>query len=92
MLPMKRYVAVWIGLLLIVAIEVALAYAHLPIGTLVASLLGLALLEAGVGLWYFMHLKYERRILLWSIILLVGVLLMMNQLWPDALRLRVMRQ
>ena len=46
-----------------------------------------ALLEAGIGVWYFMHVKYERRILLWSLVLLLAIILMMNQVWPDAFRL-----
>ena len=44
---MRLYVAVWLGLLLIVAAEVALTYARLPTGTLLAALLALALVEAG---------------------------------------------
>ena len=84
----KLYVAVWIGLILIVAIEVALTYAGLPAGTLLAALLALALLEAGFGVMYFMHLRYERRVLFWSLIpALLFVLVMLNHLWRDAHRL-----
>jgi F0F1-type ATP synthase membrane subunit b/b' len=40
---------------------------------------------------YFMHLKYERPALFWSLIpYLVFALVMMDYFWPDALRL--MRQ
>ena len=85
---MRLYVVVWIGLLLIVAIEVALTYAHLPAGTLLAGLLALAIVEAALGVMFFMHLRYERRTLFWSLIPgLILVLLMMNQFWPDAYRL-----
>ena len=85
---MRLYVAVWIGLVLIVAVEVALTYAHLPAGTLLAGLLALAITEAAVGVMFFMHLRYERRALFWSLIPgLIFVLLLMNQLWPDAYRL-----
>ena len=85
---MRLYVVVWIGLILIVAVEVMLTRAHLPARTLLAGLLALAILEAGLGVTYFMHLRYERRALFWSLIPgLVFVLLMMNQLWPDAYRL-----
>jgi cytochrome c oxidase subunit 4 len=87
----RVYVVVWLGLLLIVATEVALTYAHLSPGKLLAALLGLALLEAGLAVMYFMHLKYERRILFWSLIPgLIFVLLMLNQLWFDAIRLRTL--
>ena len=85
---MKLYVAVWIGLILIVAVEVALTYAHLSTRALLGALLSLAVLEAGLGVMYFMHLKYERRALFWSLIpVLVVVLVLMNHLWPDAYRL-----
>jgi len=85
---MRLYVTVWIGLVLIVAVEVALTMAHLPTNTLLAALLSLAVLEAGLGVMYFMHMKYERPVLFWSLIpTLVFVLVMMNHLWPDAHRL-----
>ena len=58
---MRLYVAIWIGLLLIVAVEVALTYARLPAGTLLAALLALAVVEAALGVMFFMHLRYERR-------------------------------
>ena len=84
----KVYVTVWIGLLIIVGVEVTLTYAGLAPGLLLAALLALAVLEAGLGLMYFMHLKYERRILFWSLIpALIFVLLMLNHLWRDASRM-----
>ena len=90
---MRVYVAVWLGLLLIVGAEVALTYAGLPTGTLLAALLALALVEAGLGVMYFMHLRYERRALFWSLIpALIFVFIMMNQFWSDAHRLGTMHQ
>ena len=85
------YVAVWICLLGIVAIEVALTRAGIPSDTLVLALLALAVLEAAIGVMYFMHLKYERRLLFWCLIpALIFVLVMMNQFWADAHRLRTL--
>ena len=82
---MRVYVAVWIGLLVIVAAEVAATYAHLTVGVQLAVLLALAVLEAGIALLYFMHLKYERPSLFWSLIpALVVVLVLMDHFWPDA--------
>ena len=89
---MKLYVVVWIGLLVIVGVEVTLTYAHLSTGTLLASLLALALIEAGIGVLYFMHLRYERALLFWSVVpTMIFVFLMMDHFWPDALRLLHMR-
>lgn len=85
---MKFYVLVWISLLCIVGIEVFLTYRGFSTHVLLAALLLLAFIEAGIGLLYFMHLKYDRPILLWSFVLsIVFVLLMMNQIWPDAYRM-----
>lgn len=85
---MRLYALVWAGLLLIVGVEVVLTYEHPAPGILLASLLVLAFLEAGLGVMYFMHLKYERRSLFWSLIpYLLFALVMMDHFWADALRL-----
>jgi len=85
---MKFYVAVWLGLLSIAGVEVFMTYRRFSSGVLLAVLLILAFIEAGLALLYFMHLKYDRPILLWSFVLsIVFVLLMMNQIWPDAYRM-----
>lgn len=89
---MKVYVIVWIGLMLIVGAEVLLAYAHLRTPVLLGTLLALAVLEAGAALLFFMHLKYERPTLFWSLIpALIFVLVLLDHLWPDALRLTSLR-
>jgi cytochrome c oxidase subunit IV len=86
------YISVWLGLILIVAVETVLTYAHLSPGRLLASLLVLALIEAGIALRYFMHLKWEPPALAWTLIpAVVFALLMMNQIWADAYRLATMR-
>jgi len=85
---MKRYVVVWFALLAIVAVEVVVTVAHPPTGLLLAGLLLLALIEAGLGLLYFMHLKYERRSFMWSVILAVVIaVVLMDHFWLDAFRL-----
>ena len=85
---MKRYVVVWFALLAIVAVEVVVTVAHPPTGLLLAGLLLLALIEAGLGLLYFMLLKYERRSLMWSVILAVVIaVVLMDHFWLDAFRL-----
>ena len=85
---MKSYVVIWIGLICIAGIEVFLTYRDFSNRELLATLLILAFIEAGIALMYFMHLKYDRPLLLWSFVIsVVFVLLMMNQVWPDAYRL-----
>jgi cytochrome c oxidase subunit IV len=86
---MKFYVGVWISLLAIAGLEVLLTYYRgFSPGTLLVVLLILAVCGAGIALMYFMHLKYERSTLFWSLIpVTVFVLFLMNQFWADALRL-----
>jgi cytochrome c oxidase subunit IV len=85
---MKFYVGVWISLLVIAGLEVLLTYQGFSTGTLLAVLLILAVCGAGIALMYFMHLKYERSTLFWSLIpVTLFVLFLMNHVWADALRL-----
>ena len=85
---MKRYVLVWAGLLAIVLTEVLVTFARPATLVLLALLLALAVVEAALGLLYFMHLRYERRILLWSLVpTLVIVFVLMGHFFPDAFRL-----
>ena len=89
---MKFNVAVWLGMLVIVAIEVALTFQHLPVRTLLFALLILAFVEAAVGVMYFMHLRYENSKLFWSLVpILIFVLFMMDHVWPVAFRMFTMR-
>ena len=85
---MKFYAVVWIGLLCIAGVEVIMTYQGFSTRTLLPVLLVLAFVEAVIGLLYFMHMKYDRPILFWSFVIsIVFVLLMMNQIWPDAYRM-----
>ena len=85
---MKMYVGIWIGLIAIMLVEVFLTVQHLAPRTLLACLLVLAFVEAGIGIAYFMHMKYENANLFWSLVpITIFVLLMLDHIWPDAFRL-----
>jgi len=89
---MKEYIAIWVGLLCIVGIETFLTTLQLSTHRLLASLLVLAFIEAGIALLYFMHLKYEKPNLFWSLVpAVIFVLFMMNHIWPDAYRMLNLR-
>jgi cytochrome c oxidase subunit IV len=84
----RFYLIVWVALLLIVAAEVIVTVEHPATPRLLTMLLILAVIEAGLALMYFMHLRFEPRRLFWTLIpALVFVLVMMNHFIPDALRL-----
>jgi cytochrome c oxidase subunit IV len=85
---MKFYLALWIVMICIAGLEVLLTYQHLPPTSFVVLLLILAFLEAGIAVMYFMQMKYENPNLFWTLVpITVFVLVMLNQIWPDALRL-----
>ena len=89
---MKEYIAIWVGLLCIVGIETFLTSMNMSTHGLLVSLLVLAFIEAGIALLYFMHLKYEKPNLFWSLVpAVIFVLFMMNHIWPDAYRMLNMR-
>jgi heme/copper-type cytochrome/quinol oxidase subunit 4 len=89
---MKEYIAIWVGLLCIVGIETFLTTMHISTHHLLAALLVLAFVEAGIALLFFMHLKYERPKLFWTLVpVVIFVLFMMNHIWPDAYRMLNMR-
>jgi heme/copper-type cytochrome/quinol oxidase subunit 4 len=89
---MGTYIAIWAGFLAIVGIEVFITYRHPETKHLLFTLLILAAIEAFVGLLYFMHMKYERKILFWTIVpITIFVLFMLDHVWADAYRLLYLR-
>lgn len=83
----RKNVGIWIAMLVIAGLEVFATYRHPPMSVLIATLLALAAVQAFLGLMFFMHLRHERAVLGWSLVgTLLFVLAMMNQVWPDALR------
>jgi len=85
---MSSYAGIVIGLMIIVVIEVILTYQHLPVRTLLFSLLCLSCVEAFVGIMYLMHVKYESPLLFWTVFpATIFVLVLLNYVWPDAYRM-----
>jgi cytochrome c oxidase subunit IV len=88
----KKYLPVYFALLAISAIEVLLAYRNIAMPMLVAMYLALAIFGATLSVMYFMHLADEHRSLFLSLIpAAIFVLLLMNAIWSDSLRLLHMR-
>jgi len=83
----KLHLAVFGAILLMVALEVFLTYQHLSTGTLLFALMTLAFISVTLGVMYFMHMKFERSILFWSLIpYLILSMMMLNHIWRDAAR------
>lgn len=90
--PLKTDLVVYACILALSGLQIVLAYQHTPGTHLLIKMLGVAVIQAGFGVMYFMHLRDERRNLRLALIsATVFVLLMMNMIWSDSFRLLHMR-
>lgn len=83
---------VWVGLLVLTAIEVFLCYKQLPTLIMLTALVGLSVIKAAMIIAYFMHLKFERFSLFLTLFpMLIFCILLMLIFLGDASRLPGMR-
>lgn|SRR5215831_4552766 len=88
---LKTDVIVYVCILVLSGVQIVLAY-HTRGSQLLVRMLAVAVIQAGLGVMYFMHLLDERRSLRLALIpAAVFVLLMMNMIWSDSFRLLHMR-
>jgi caa(3)-type oxidase subunit IV len=89
---LTTYLVVYVCILAIAGLQVLLAYQHTEGMQQLARMLGLAVIQAGLGVIFFMHMRQERRSLVLALIpVTIFVLLMMNMIWSDSYRLLHMR-
>jgi cytochrome c oxidase subunit IV len=89
---LKSDIIVYIIILVISGLQVLIAYRGGTIGQHVMEFLGLAIIQAGLGIMFFMHLFQEKRSLMFALIpATVFVLLMMNMIWTDSFRILQMK-
>ena len=88
---LKNDLAVYGIILVIAALQVFQAYHSDPGEHLMIHMLALALLQGGIAVAYFMHLRDEKRGLVLALIpTTIFVLIMMNMIWSDSYRLFTM--
>jgi len=88
----RIFLLVWFWLLALTAAEVLLAYQNLELKVMLGILMTLSIVKASLIISYFMHLRYERRSLVLTLMpALVFVVGMMFVAFPDSLRLLQMR-
>ena len=69
-------------------VEVVLAYVQVPLVLMLTILVGLSLIKAALILAYFMHLRYERMSLVYTLIpMLVICICLLFIFFPDSFRL-----
>lgn len=89
---LKTDIIVYLVILALSGLQIVLAYQHAEGSQLLVRMLAVALIQAGLGVTYFMHLRDERRNLKFALIpATIFVLLMMNMIWSDSFRLEHMR-
>jgi cytochrome c oxidase subunit IV len=85
----RENIIIWISLLVLTAIEIYLGYIHLKPLVMLSLLIGLSVVKAGLIVAYFMHMKFERKTFIYTVIPATIVLLCLFAiLFPDGLRLR----
>ncbi len=81
-------IIIYVAILAIAGLQILLAYRPGTIGKHVIEMLALAIVQAGLGILFFMHLFQEKRSLMIALIpATIFVLLMMNMIWSDSFRL-----
>lgn len=83
---------VWGWLLALTGVEVFLAYERLALHVMLVLLMGLSIIKAGLIMAYFMHLRFEKKSLILTLIpALLVVASTLSVFFPDSLRLLNMR-
>ncbi|MDQ1592755.1 MAG: cytochrome c oxidase subunit [Pyrinomonadaceae bacterium] len=84
----KLFLSILGFLLLLTVIEVFLAYIQVPLALMLTILIGLSLIKAALILAYFMHLRYERMSLVYTLIpMLVICICLLFIFFPDSFRI-----
>ena len=84
----KTYLVIYGCILLLAALQFAIAYTHLDTTAMFARMLLVAIAEAGLALMFFMHLWAEKRGFFLFVVIFTGfVLLAMQYGWTDSNRM-----
>ena len=88
----KLFISIWVWLVALTLIEIFLAYVTMPIHIMLTILIGLSVIKAALIMAYFMHLRFERRTLVLTLIpALVVVASTLSVFFPDSIRLLHMK-
>jgi cytochrome c oxidase subunit IV len=85
---LTKDIVIYICILLIAGLQFVVAYSNIDGATMFGRMLFLALSEAGLAVFFFMHLWSEKRgFLLFVLVFTIFVLLAMQYGWTDSFRL-----
>lgn len=92
MMADRLFVSVWLGLLGLTGVEVFLAYERLSLHLMLTLLMGISFIKAGLIMAYFMHLRFEKRSLVLTLVpTMIIVISLLTIFFPDSVRLLQMR-
>jgi cytochrome c oxidase subunit IV len=84
-----RLIRIWVALMALVGAQILLTAGGLSRPLLLALLLGLSVLEAEIVLFWFMHLRFERRALAFALVpVTIITMLLLVAIFPDSGRTR----
>jgi cytochrome c oxidase subunit 4 len=63
----KQIWIIWVWLLVLTVLEVGIVYVDMPKGLLISGLCAMAMAKAGIVALFYMHLKYETKMLQWTV-------------------------
>jgi cytochrome c oxidase subunit IV len=90
--PKRIFLIVWGWLLGFTCAETFLAYQHWVLKVMLLVLMTISIIKASLIISYFMHLRYEKKSLVLTLMpALVFVIAMLFVLFPDSIRLLEMR-
>ncbi|HZR66474.1 MAG TPA: cytochrome C oxidase subunit IV family protein [Terriglobales bacterium] len=85
---LTTYLVVYVIILAIAALQIVIAYQKIDGSQMLLRMLSLAIVQSGLAVTFFMHMKSEKRTLaLFLLPATVFVLAMMNMFWSDSFRL-----
>ncbi|MBI3830341.1 MAG: cytochrome C oxidase subunit IV family protein [Planctomycetes bacterium] len=84
---MSENYVVWGALLAMTLVEVGLAYMRLNLLVMLVTLMGLSLIKAALIVGFFMHMKFEKKSFVLTIVpATVITILLLDVVFPDGLR------
>lgn len=88
---LTTYIVIYIAILALSGVQIGIAYQNIDGSQMLLRMLSVAIVQAGLAVTFFMHMKSEKRSLaLFLLPATVFVLAMMNMIWSDSFRLLTM--
>jgi len=91
-LTSKLTLKIWAWLLVLTGFEVFLAYIQFSLSVMLVLLMGISFVKAALIMAYFMHLRFEKRTLVLTLVpALIVVASTLSVFFPDSIRLLHMK-